>query len=493
MNHSHDYHQSNSHILVQEFDYYEPSSLQEALTLINKYQGRCSLVAGGTDLFIKMKTEREHSEIVININNLPELNTISQNGQGELVIGACTTIYDLFQNTAIKSNYPALTRACQSFGGIQIQIMGTIGGNMCNGSPASDTVPALLVYDARLSIVGPDGSREVLARDFLLGPGKVDLKANEILTSVILPPPPENAVSTFVKVSRVAADLAKASMAMLLVRQGNFIKELRVSFGSVAPTVFRAVKVEEYLQGKEFTTETAEKAGKIAGEAISPIDDARSNAWYRRELASVMTYDLLNQLWNQLPQTITQVELSASSKFKKENSNSFHLPADQRKEIQLKVNGVIYQVPVAPNELLINVLREKIQLTGTKYGCGIGECGACSVHLDGKVVLSCLLLAVAMDGREITTIEGLQSKEGDLDPIQEAFIDYSAYQCGYCTPGIIMTVKSLINENPTPNEDEVRDYLKGNRCRCTGYISIARAVMAYVEDQQPVTENLKSH
>lgn len=486
MTHSHDYHQSNSHILVQEFDYFEPSSLHEALTLREKHRGRCSLVAGGTHLLIMMKMEREHPEVVVNINNLPELNTISQNSHRELVIGACTTIYDLRQNAVIRNHYPALSQACQSFGSTQIQIMGTIGGNLCNGSPASDTVPALLIYDARLSIASPNGDREIPARDFLLGPGKIDLKDDEILTSIILPPPPENAAGAFIKVSRVAADLAKANIAMLLVKQDDIVKEIRVSFGSVSPTVIRADKVEEFLKGKKFTASMAEEAGKIAAEIISPIDDVRSNAWYRRELASVMTYDLLTLLWNQPPQPVAETELSASPQSQKERPDAFHLPADQRKEIRLKVNGVSHQIPVAPNELLVNVLREKMQLTGTKYGCGLGECSACSVHLDGKVVLSCLLLAVAMDGREITTIEGLQSKEGDLDPIQEAFIEYSAFQCGYCTPGIIMTVKGLINENPIPSEDDVRDYLKGNRCRCTGYISIARAVMAYVENQQSI-------
>ncbi|NPV77265.1 MAG: 2Fe-2S iron-sulfur cluster binding domain-containing protein [Anaerolineae bacterium] len=484
--HSHAYHQSNSHILVQEFDYFEPSTLREALALREKYQGRCSLVAGGTHLLIMMKMEREHPEVVININNLPELNTISKNSRRELVIGACNTIYDLRHNAVIRNHYPALSQACQSFGSTQIQIMGTIGGNLCNGSPASDTVPALLIYDARLSIANPSGTREIPVRDFLLGPGKINLNDDEILTSIILPPPPENAVSAFIKVSRVAADLAKANIAMLLVKQDDKVKETRISFGSVSPTVIRVDKVEEFLKDKKFSVNIAEEAGKIAAEMISPIDDVRSNAWYRRELASVMTYDLLNQLWNQSPQPTGEAKLDTLPRSQTKKTDSFHLPATQRKEIQLTINGVSHQIPVAPNELLVNVLREKLQLTGTKYGCGLGECSACSVHLDGKVVLSCLLLAVAMDGREITTIEGLQSKEGDLDPIQEAFIEHSAFQCGYCTPGIIMTVKGLINENPVPSEDEVRDYLKGNRCRCTGYISIARAVMAYVENQQSI-------
>jgi aerobic-type carbon monoxide dehydrogenase small subunit (CoxS/CutS family) len=149
----------------------------------------------------------------------------------------------------------------------------------------------------------------------------------------------------------------------------------------------------------------------------------------------------------------------------------------ENKLIRFKVNGEPKELLVAPNELLLNVLRERLQLTGTKYGCGIGECGACSVHVDGQPALSCLTLAVAVDGCRVTTIEGLEGSDGALDPLQESFIEQAAFQCGFCTPGMIMVGKALLDENPAPTEDEVREYMKGNLCRCTGYASIVRAVM----------------
>ena len=133
---------------------------------------------------------------------------------------------------------------------------------------------------------------------------------------------------------------------------------------------------------------------------------------------------------------------------------------------------------VASNELLLSLLRERLDLTGSKYGCGIGECSACTVLLDGKPVLACLVLAVAANGSEVVTVEGLQRPDGALDPLQEAFLDHAAFQCGYCTPGMLMTAKSLLRENPLPSEDDVRDYLKGNLCRCTGYASLVRAGMS---------------
>ncbi|MCF8885673.1 MAG: (2Fe-2S)-binding protein [Nitrososphaerota archaeon] len=149
-------------------------------------------------------------------------------------------------------------------------------------------------------------------------------------------------------------------------------------------------------------------------------------------------------------------------------------------KIRIIVNGVERELEVEPNELLINVLREKLRLTGTKYGCGIGECGACTVHVNGEPVLSCLTLAVEVDGKEITTIEGL-GKDGELDPIQEAFIEEGAVQCGYCTPGFIMTAKALLNEKINPTREEIIDYIKGNLCRCTGYVNIVKAIQKAAE------------
>ena len=156
---------------------------------------------------------------------------------------------------------------------------------------------------------------------------------------------------------------------------------------------------------------------------------------------------------------------------------SLQMDADESAVISLTVNGEAMEIDVAPNELLLNVLRERLELTGSKYGCGIGECGACTIWLDGQPALGCLVLAVAADGCEIRTIEGLAAADGTLDPLQQAFIDENAFQCGYCTPGMLLMSKKLLEEIPQPTEDEIREYLKGNHCRCTGYASITRAVL----------------
>ncbi len=144
-------------------------------------------------------------------------------------------------------------------------------------------------------------------------------------------------------------------------------------------------------------------------------------------------------------------------------------------KITFKVNGEPVTLDVKPNELLINVLRDKLKLTGTKYVCGIGECGACTVLLDGEPILSCLTLAVDVNGREVTTIEGI-SKGDELSEVQEAFVEEGAIQCGYCIPGFIIMGEYLLRIKQKPTEDEIKECLRGNLCRCTGYVNIIKAI-----------------
>ena len=153
----------------------------------------------------------------------------------------------------------------------------------------------------------------------------------------------------------------------------------------------------------------------------------------------------------------------------------------QKQRIQLTINGDPSEFMVEPNTLLMNLLRNEMELTGTKYGCGTGQCGGCTVLVNGEPVLSCLTLALAVDGADILTIEGVAEPDGTLDPIQKAFLDTAAVQCGYCTPGMVLMAKDLLNKNPSPSEDQIREHIKGNLCRCTGYHRIVQAIKTCAE------------
>jgi carbon-monoxide dehydrogenase small subunit len=153
-----------------------------------------------------------------------------------------------------------------------------------------------------------------------------------------------------------------------------------------------------------------------------------------------------------------------------------------KRDIELTINGESYDLFISPNQTLLDVLRDQLGLMGTKRGCDQGACGACTVLVNGETYLSCIMLAMDAVGKEIVTIEGLEDKDG-LHPLQEAFVDHFAVQCGFCSPGMILSAKALLDKNPHPSEEEVRIALSGNLCRCTGYIKIVEAVMGFARER----------
>ena len=147
-----------------------------------------------------------------------------------------------------------------------------------------------------------------------------------------------------------------------------------------------------------------------------------------------------------------------------------------KQKVSFTLNGELVSVEIETHLTLLQLLRDKLELTGTKEGCGMGECGACTVILNGKTVNSCIFPAIEVDGKNVMTIEGLTDAQGNLHPIQKAFVEYGAIQCGFCTPGMVLSAKALLDENPKPTEEEIRSGIAGNLCRCTGYLQIVQAI-----------------
>ncbi len=477
---------TNSHILNHRFDYHEPASLEEAVGLLSRHNGRAAVLAGGTDLLVHMKMERIAPQTVVSINRIPGLDRIVAAEDG-LHIGARATIAAIAGAAPVRAYYAALAEACDAFSTAQVQAMGTLGGNLGNGSPASDSAPALIVAGATVELLGPGGPRRLPLEEFFLGPGKTALEAGELITEIALPWPREGSGSAFLKIARVTADIAKANAAVWLAREGDRIVDCRMAFGSVAPTPVRTPRAEGTLVGQPWSEELAGRAAQIASEEIAPIDDVRSTACYRREAVRALALDGLSRAWQRAAHPKSHPHpsgpIAGAAPESPQASPGLSLGAWEKRPVELRVNGRLQQVWVSPNDLLLNVLRDELQLTGTKYGCGIGECSACTVLMDGRPVLACLVLAVSAAGHDVQTVEGLATPDGQLDPLQEAFLDFAAVQCGYCTPGMLMTAKSLLAEVPRPREEDIRYYLRGNLCRCTGYASIVRAVMAAAERQ----------
>jgi len=470
---------SNTHILAHRFGYLRPTSLKEALTMLKEHP-EAKVMAGGTNVLVDMKLEQAQPAKLIDIAHVPGLAGIAEESSG-VRIGAATPIRALATSNLLWTSYTALAEAAAAFGSTQIAMRGTLGGNICNGSPASDTVPALLVLGAEAILASATGERVVPLGDLLSGPGKVRLRDGEILTGVRLPKSVGQAGSAFVKIGRVRADLAKVNVAVRLTRdESGRCASARIELGSVGPTVLRARKGELLLSKETITDAKRLAAAEAAASEIQPIDDVRSTAEYRRRVAVALVHDAVLSAWSRTEAAgrpaLTREPASRSSVPVLRDLPSLSVDADEAVDISLTVNGEAMEIDVAPNELLLNVLRERLELTGSKYGCGIGECGACTIWLDGQPALGCLVLAVSADGADVRTIEGLAAPDGTLDPLQQAFIDEDAFQCGYCTPGMLMMTKKLLEEIPQPTEDEIRDYLRGSHCRCTGYASIVRAV-----------------
>ncbi|WP_440059507.1 FAD binding domain-containing protein [Thermogladius sp. 4427co] len=278
----------NTHILPR-FEYYEPKSLEEALELLDKLGPDAKVLAGGTDLLVKMKAGFVRPKYIVNIKKVPGLRYIRVE-DGYLKIGALTTWNDLEESEVLKY-FPALADAVDQMGSLQVRVMGTIGGNLCNASPAADSAPPLLVYDAEVVLASVKGVRVVRLEDFFTGPGKTVCSFNELLTEIRVPF--REGSSAFIKIARTSMDLAIASVAVRARFEGSRIEDVAVALGSVAPKPIRARRVEEMLRGLDIGSDRILDALNVVVEEISPITDIRSTAWYRREVSKVLVYDAL--------------------------------------------------------------------------------------------------------------------------------------------------------------------------------------------------------
>lgn len=286
---------TNTHILVQEFDYIEPRTPEEIVASLTEYGNQACLMAGGTDLLVQMKMERRSPTCLVSLGRIPGLRRVKH--EEGLELGATASVWRVGTAAAVRERYTALAEACRAFSTIQIMVMATVGGNLCNASPAADTAPPLLVFGARVRLVSPSGTREVPLDEFFTGPGQTVLGAAEFLESIRAPAPAEPTGSAFLKVARVAADISKVCVAVKLVREAARVRECRIALGAVAPTPRRAVRAESVLVGDPLTATAVEEAARLAREEIEPITDVRSTAAYRRHVAGVLVRDALRRAW----------------------------------------------------------------------------------------------------------------------------------------------------------------------------------------------------
>lgn len=451
--------------------YLRPTSLDETLDLLHQHAGNARLVAGGTDVLVELQRGVKPTTTLIDLTALHELKSIRIEDE-YLLLGALTTHNDVIASADCVKYALPLAQACLEVGAPQIRTRATVAGNLVTASPANDTISPLMALDAEVVLLSTSGKRIVPLREFYAGFRRTVLGPDELLYAIRIPLMKQEQRGLFLKLGlRRAQAISVINISFVLTFSGEYVSNARITLGCVAPTIVHAPTAEAFLQGKRLDTDVCLEAGRLANEDVNPIDDVRGTAGYRREtLANLVSFGLQRLASN------TQAEDWITGPVLLDTHEQEVIPSTFAGTITTTINGQPSQLEHAQGKTLLNALRENASLTGTKEGCAEGECGACTVWLNGQAVMSCLVPAAQAHNGTITTIEGLAHGD-ELHPLQQSFINAAAVQCGFCIPGMLMAGAKLLQERPHPDIDAVQTALSGNICRCTGYRKILDAVL----------------
>jgi xanthine dehydrogenase iron-sulfur cluster and FAD-binding subunit A len=461
-------------------EYLTPATLDETLHLLAAKREKARLVAGATDLMLELERGvRKGIETVIDVTRLPDLDYIRLDEEDVIHLGPLVTHNAVVASKVMRERAFPLVSAAWQVGAPQIRNRATVAGNLVTASPANDTITPLMALGAWVMLASVRGLRRIPLAEFYTGVRKTVLQPDEILVDIAFPALKSRQRGTFIKLGlRRAQAISLVNTAIVLDLEPGQIRSAVITLGAVAPTIIHASEAETYLVGKDLTEDVITKAAGLASTASRPIDDIRGSAAYRKAMVGVLVKRGLHSLRDGQEQTQVPeapVLLQTMDDRPRTVSPTWSMVHDRSSKIHTKINGKDQIFTSGHEKSLLRLLREEAGLTGTKEGCAEGECGACTVFLDGKAVMACLVPAPRADGAEIITVEGL-SMENELHPVQSAFIEDGAVQCGYCTPGFIMSAVKLLEERPQPARNEIMQAITGNLCRCTGYYKIVQAI-----------------
>ena len=458
-------------------EYIQTASITETLEILNLQKENTRIVAGATDLLLEMERGvRKGIHTLVDISRIPGLDYILEDSEGFIHLGPLVTHNHVVSSSLLRKSAFPLVQAAWQVGSPQIRNRGTIAGNLITASPANDTITPLMALGAFVVLQSQAEKRSVALTDFYTGVRKSVLRPDEILVDIFFKAMQPSEKGAYVKMAlRQAQAISVVNAAVILKIEKNIIQNAIITLGAVAPTIVHAAEAEQFLAGKAIDKSTLQAAAELAARSARPIDDIRGSANYRKEMVRVACLRALEQVCGFRP----VVEIPSEPVLLWGNASipveaqSFRM--HEGDWIGTNVNGQKLNLQGGQQKTLLRFLRENAELTGTKEGCGEGECGACTVILDGKAVMGCLVPAPRAHGAQITTIEGV-AQPGSLHPLQQSFIEAGAVQCGYCTPGFIMSGVALLAEKSHPNEVDIRQAFTGNLCRCTGYYQIIQAV-----------------
>ncbi|MBT3337409.1 MAG: 2Fe-2S iron-sulfur cluster binding domain-containing protein [Anaerolineae bacterium] len=466
-------------------EYKTPSSPQEVVELLAQ-NDRARIVAGGTDLILEIERGiRKDVDTLIDVTRIPNLDRITLDEDGVIHLGAMVTHNHVAGSKLMQECAYPLVRACWEVGANQIRNRATVAGNLVTASPANDTITPLMALGTSVTLLSTKGERTVALKDFYQGVRKTVMRQDEMLVDISFPALTESQRGTFIKLAlRRAQAICVINVAIVLDMHTSTtlstsvatVKSAAITLGAVSPVIIHAEEAETYLVGKELSEDVIAEAANLAMQAARPIGDIRGSAEYRREMVRVNTARGLRSLRDGQEQVgfpSDPVLLWGKSKTSKSQPATYQ----SSNPIITTINESEYVIDRGHDKTLLDFLREELGMMGSKEGCGEGECGACTVYLDGKAVMACLVPAPRAHGAEIMTIEGLAGEaQEQLHPVQEAFIHDGAVQCGFCTPGFIMSAAKLLEERPKPTRNQIEQAISGNICRCTGYYKIVEAI-----------------
>jgi xanthine dehydrogenase iron-sulfur cluster and FAD-binding subunit A len=509
------------------FVYHEPRTVAEACELLATRE-KLRVLAGGQSLLALLNFRAVAPDHLVDLNRIDELSYLRASDD-VLEIGAMTRQRGIERSAEIGRRCPLLHEALAHVGHVQTRNRGTLGGSLCHLDASAELVNIAALLDAKLHAVSRRGRRDIPFPEFAAGYLTTSLAPDEILAGVTLPLPPARHGYAFVEFARRRVDFAiVACTARLTLDDRGDIAHAALALSGLDHAPVRPAAIEHALRGRQPVAETFKAAASAAG-ALDAHSDPFVSSAYRKHLARILTYRVLEQAVARArrhespgqggrreptglgaqragdgPQGESAPDTESSAARldrgledhpiagidRKSNcgqaaDSSVHATRGRfgagsiadTKTIGVSVNGKSWTGEVETRLTLADFLRHELQLTGTHIGCEHGVCGACTVLVDGASARSCLMLAVQCDGAHITTVESLARGEG-LNVLQQAFRDCHGLQCGFCTPGMLMTLTEFLRDHADPSEAQVRDVLSGNLCRCTGYQGIVDAALA---------------